>query len=598
MGNLKKSIWQSLVDYASRNHRSFILLLSVVVGVLSAFAALILHALIRLIQHLLTSSFAATHENWLYLVFPVFGILITAIIVRYLIRDNISHGITRILYAISRRGGKIKRHNVWSSILTSALTIGFGGSVGAEAPIVFTGSAIGSNLGRLFRLDIHSLTLLVCCGAAGAIAGIFKAPIAGLVFTVEVLMIDLTMSSLLPLLISSITSTTIAYIFTSTNSLFTFNKAFTDYELVLGRMPAVILMGVVCGLVSLYFVKMSGFCSWLFSKLKNHFYLKIVFGGLLLSILIFLFPSLYGEGYNEINLVLNGNSYADWSRLMDRSFFAGSVRMLVVYLTLVIIFKVFATSATTCAGGIGGIFAPSLFLGAMSGFLFAVVWNANHFGVFIPYDNYALFGMAGLMSGVMHAPLTGIFLIAELTGGYNQILPLMIVSVISYLTIKIFVPHSIYANQLAQQGILLTHHTDHAVLTLMNLDSVIDKSFDKVTPDMKLGQLVAAISKSKNSTLPVVDAGGQLQGEVDVRSIRHIIFRTELYNRFEVSQLMKVPKAILNINDPMADVMQKFDETHAESLPVEDENGVLKGYIAHDHMLAMYRKMVADMSTE
>lgn len=595
---MKKNIWQYLVDYANRNHRTFILILSFVIGMLSAFAALILHALIRLIQHLLTSSFAATHENWLYLVFPVIGILLAALIVRYLIRDNISHGVTRILYAMSRRGGRIRRHNTWSSILTSAITIGFGGSVGAEAPIVFTGSAIGSNLGKLFRLDTRSLTLLIGCGAAGAIAGIFKAPIAGLVFTVEVLMIDLTMSSLLPLLISSITSTTIAYIFTSTTSLFTFNQAFTDYQLVLGRMPAVILMGVVCGLISLYFVKMSSFCSWLFSRLKNHFYLKIVIGGLLLSILIFLFPSLYGEGYNEINLILNGNSYADWTKLMDRSFFAGSVRMLVLYLMFVIIFKVFATSATTCAGGIGGIFAPSLFLGALSGFLFAIVWNSYHVGVYIPYDSYALFGMAGLMSGVMHAPLTGIFLIAELTGGYNQILPLMIVSVISYLTIRIFVPHSIYANQLAQQGILLTHHTDHAVLTLMSLDSVIDKDFDKVTPDMKLGLLVAAISKSKSSTLPVVDAGGQLQGEIDVHSIRHIIFRTELYSRFEVSQLMKFPKAILNINDPMTDVMQKFDETHSESLPVEDENGMLKGYITREHMFAMYRKMVADMSNE
>ena len=577
--------------------RQFVLLLSFFIGLFSAFAALLLHATIRLVQRLLTSSFTVSHENWLYLVFPAIGILIAALIVRYLVKDNIGHGITRILYAISRKGGKIKGHNTWSSIITSAITIGFGGSVGAEAPIVLTGSAIGSNLGKLFHLDSRTLTLLIGCGAAGAIAGIFKAPIAGIVFTVEVLMIDMTMFSLVPLIVSSMTATVVAYFFTDTSAMFSF-PSIGAYDFELERIGATILMGVVCGLVSLYFVTMSGFCEGLMAKLKKHFYLKIIIGGVVLGILIFLFPSLYGEGYSDINLILNANTAEDFGKLMDNSFFAESKRMLIVYVALVIVFKVFATSATTGAGGVGGVFAPSLFLGAMSGFLFASLWNEYGIGVHLPYDIYALLGMAGLMSGVMHAPLTGIFLIAELTGGYDFMLPLMVVSVSSYLTIIVFIPHSIYANQLARQNILITHHTDRAVLTLMNLDSVIDKEFDVVTPEMKLGQLVNAISKSKYDMLPVVSAGGQLRGEVHVRKLRKIIFRTELYTRFEVSQLMLPPATTLNINDPMSDVMQKFEDTHAEALPVEDEHGVLKGYITRERMYAMYRKMVADMSEE
>lgn len=579
------------------SERQFVLLLSFFIGLFSAFAALLLHGMIRLIQWVLTSHFVVSHENWLYLLFPAIGILIAALIVRYLVRDNIGHGITRILYAISRKGGKIKGHNTWSSIITSAITIGFGGSVGAEAPIVLTGSAIGSNLGKLFHLDSRTLTLLIGCGAAGAIAGIFKAPIAGIVFTVEVLMIDMTMFSLVPLIVSSMTATIVAFFFTDTSALFSF-PSIGSYDFELRRLPATALMGVICGLISLYFVTMSSFCEGLFAKLKNHFYIKIITGGIVLGLLIFLFPSLYGEGYSDINLILNGKQTADFGVLMDKSFFAGSGNMLMLYVALVIVFKVFATSATTGAGGVGGVFAPSLFLGAMTGFLFSNVWNTYNLGVFLPYDIYALLGMAGLMSGVMHAPLTGIFLIAELTGGYDFMLPLMVVSVCSYLTIIVFVPHSIYANQLARQNLLITHHTDRAVLTLMNLDSVIDKEFDDVRPDMKLGQLVNAVSKSKYDMLPVVDAGGKLLGEVHVRKLRNIIFRIELYSRFDVNQLMMPPATVLNIHDPMNDVMQKFDDTHAEALPVEDEHGVLVGYITRERMYAMYRKMVADMSEE
>ena len=575
--------------------RQLLLLLSFLIGVFSAFAALVLHFLIHLIQQFIANSQPTAIK---YLILPIVGILVTALIVRYFVRDNIGHGITRILYAISRKGGKIKNHNTWSSLITSAITIGFGGSVGAEAPIVLTGSAIGSALGKRFGLDSRSLTLLIGCGAAGAIAGIFKAPIAGLVFTVEVLMIDMTMFSLVPLLVASMTATTIAYFFTDTSALFNFHALSGNYELLIGRIPAALGLGVFCGLVSLYFVRMSGICEGFFARLKGHFFLRIIIGGIILSVLIYFFPSLYGEGYADINHILSGKVATDFHPLTDNSLFSGSMDMLMLYIALVIIFKVFATSSTTGAGGIGGIFAPSLFLGALSGFLFALVWNENGVGEFLPYDNYALLGMAGMMSGVMHAPLTGIFLIAELTGGYQLILPLMIVSVISYLTITIFVPHSIYANQLAQQGILITHHTDRAVLTLMNLDSVIETDFERITPDMKLGQLVLAIQKSRTTMLPVVNAAGELMGEVDERKIRHVIFRTELYNRFEVSQLMMPPKAVLNINDPMSDVMEIFEQTLAENLPVEGENGILKGYLRRDRVYSMYRQMVADMSEE
>lgn len=573
----------------------FILLLSLLIGVLTALAALALHFIIRQIEHLLTSSFLSDQSNWLYLIYPVVGIYFTALFVKYVVKDDIGHGITKILYAISRKGGKIKGHNCWSSVIASAITIGFGGSVGAEAPIVLTGSSIGSNLGKLFNLDTRTIMLLVGCGAAGAVSGIFKAPIAGIVFTLEVLMVDLTMSSLLPLLISSITATAVAYIFTGMDSLFTFHL---DSAFVVERIPSSVLLGVFCGLVSTYFIKMSGICEGFFARFKHHFYYRLLMGGTLLSVLIFLFPSLYGEGYSDINLILGGSTETDWSELLSRSLFYGHSNLLLVYVFLVVLTKVFATTATNGSGGCGGTFAPSLFLGCMSGFLFAYLWNFYEIGVYVPVKNYALLGMAGLMSGVMHAPLTGVFLIAELTGGYQLLLPLMIVSVCSYLTSVTFYPYSIYANQLAQQGILITHHTDHAALTLMSLDSVIDKTFDLVTPDMDLGKLVLSISKSEKPMMPVVDAGRHLLGEVDINKIRHILFRTELYHHYQVRQLMVPPKSVLSVNDPMHDVMQKFDETKAQSLPVLDTNGVLVGYITRERMYSMYRKIVADLSED
>ncbi|MCD8202858.1 MAG: chloride channel protein [Prevotella sp.] len=575
--------------------RQFTLMLSFCVGFFAAVAAFVLHWIIREIQGLLTAGFNIASFNWLYLIYPVIGIYLTSLFVRYIVKDNISHGITRILYAISSKKSKLRGHNCWSSVIASAITIGFGGSVGAEAPIVLTGSAIGSNLGQMFKMDNKTLMLLVGCGAAAAIAGIFKAPIAGLVFTLEVLMIDLTMASLLPILIASVTATCFTYIFMGNDSLFTFQL---DGAWQVERVPANILLGIFGGFVSLYFIRVVNACESIFAKLNENSLGKLLLGALILSPLIFFFPSLYGEGYSSINILISGSTEADWDAVLRNSPFFGHNNLLIPYICLVLLTKAFATSATNGGGGCGGTFAPSLFVGAFAGFLFARIWNMYEIGIYVPEKNFAFLGMAAVMAGVMHAPLTGIFLIAEITGGYQMFIPLMIVSICSYLTIIIFEPHSIYGMRLARQGKLITHHTDRAVLTLMSLDSVIDKTYTAVNPDMNLSSLVHAISKSHNNTLPVLDNAGNLLGEIDITKIRHIVFRTELYNHFTVRQLMSQPPATLGVDDPMEEVMKQFDNTDAAMLPVLDHENHLLGYISRTHMYAMYRKMVADMSEE
>lgn len=575
--------------------KMFLLILAFLVGLLAAVAAYVLHGLINQIVALLTGRFQTDSYNWLYLVYPVIGIYLTSLFVRHVVKDNISHGITRILYAISSNKSRLKAHNTWSSVIASAITIGFGGSVGAEAPIVLTGSAIGSNLGQLFKLDNKTLMTLVGCGAAGAIAGIFKAPIAGLVFTLEVLMIDLTMASLLPILVSCVTATCFTYILRGDAALFSFHL---DSGWTVERVPACILLGISCGLVSLYFIRAMNACEDLFSRFKDKPYVRLVVGGAILSTLIFLFPSLYGEGYLSINLLLNGKTETDWNQLLDGSLFYGHSEYLILYIALVLLTKVFATSATNGGGGCGGTFAPSLFIGCFTGFLFSRLWNINQVGVYVPEKNFALLGMAGVMSGVMHAPLTGIFLIAEITTGYDLFMPLMIVSVASYLTIIIFEPHSIYGMRLARQGKLVTHHTDHAVLTLMSLDSVVDHDYQAVAPDMQLGQMVHNISRSRSNVLPVTDAAGNLLGEIDIVRIRHVVFRTELYHHFMASQLMVQPAATLRYDTPMNEVMKTFERTQADWLPVLDEDHHLKGYISRKRLYNVYRKMVHDLSQD
>ena len=577
------------------SHRQLLLLLAFIVGFLAALAAYILHSLIHIIQHMLSSQFASEGFNWFYLVCPVIGILLTMLFVRYIVRDNISHGITRILYAFSTKQGRLPSHNTWTSVVASAITIGFGGSVGAEAPIVLTGSAIGSTLAQRFKLDNKTIFMLVGCGASAAIAGIFKAPIAGLVFTIEVLMIDLTMGSLLPILISCVTATCFTYVLVGDSSLFTFTL---QEAWPVNRAPANIMLGIACGLVSLYFIRSMTYCEDFYARLKSHPYIRLIIGGIILSLLIFLFPSLYGEGYSAINILLNGKSEAEFATLMNRSLFSGHESLLIVYVTLVLLTKTIATSSTNGGGGCGGTFAPSLFIGAFAGFLFARIWNHYSLGIIVPENNFALLGMAGVLSGVMHAPLTGVFLIAELTGGYDLFIPLMIVSTVSYLTIYIFEPHSIYGMRLAHQGKLITHHTDHAVLTLMSLDTVIERDCSAVSPDMMLSELVHKISRSRVDVLPVTDTGNHLIGEIDMMKLRHILFRTELYHRFSVRQLMSEPPALLGVNDPMEDVMKAFDSTNAQQLPVVTTDKELIGYVSRAHVYSLYRKIVADLSTD
>lgn len=581
--------WLTVVSWRERHirERSFIMILALIVGVLCGFAAQLLKYLIHLISHLLTSHLSATTANWLYLVYPVVGIFIVTLFVNYVVKDNISHGVTRVLYAISRRKSRLKKRNMYSSLIASSVTIGFGGSVGAEGPIVFTGAAIGSNVGQAFRLSPRHLMLLVGCGAAAGIAGIFRAPIAGMLFTLEVLMIDLTGATVMPLLISSITGATVAYLLEGYNAEFFFSQS---EPFAVRKIPYAVLLGIVCGFLSLYFTRMMMAMESMFGRLKNRA-VKICIGGVVLAGLIFLFPPLYGEGYDAINNLLDG----DYSKIVDGTFFyvdRDNIWFIACFIGAVVLTKVFATSATNGAGGVGGTFAPSLFVGALCGFLFAFVLN-NLFdgGVGISNKNFSLLGMAGVMSGVMHAPLMAIFLTAEMTGGYALFLPLLIVSCLSYMTIRIFEPYSIYTMRLAKQGDLLTHEKDKSVLTLLKIDSVIEKDFKTVHPEMNLKEVVDIIATSNRNLFPVTDSEGMLVGVVLLDDIRNIMFRPDLYKKMHVTRFMSMPPARIEINQPMEEVMRTFDRTNAWNLPVV-ENGRYIGFVSKSKIFNSYRRVL------
>ena len=576
------------------NHQ-IVLMLSLIVGLCSGLAAFILKYLVEEIKHLLTNHFNLSETNGLYMLYPAIGILITALFVKYVVKDDISHGVTKILYAISRKRARIKGHNRWTSIVASSITIGFGGSVGAEAPIVLTGSAFGSNLGKRFNLPHNTVMLLVGCGAAGAIAAIFKAPIAGVMFVLEVLMLDLNMASLLPLLVTCLTSVCVSYALYGTDSMFSFSleKAFT-----IDIIPGCIILGILCGLISLYFTRSMNWFEGIFGKLAKP-WKKFLVGATVLGVLIFFFPAMYGEGYDVISQLIN-NAHPD--TIMHNTLFYGS-NTLLLYLGLVLLLKVFATTATNGAGGCGGVFAPSLFLGCIAGFVFANLWD-DTLGLelgnngFLSSKNCALYGMAGLMSGVMHAPLTGIFLIAELTGGYGLFVPLMIVSVVSYLTINTFEPHSIYAMRLARKGELITHDKDQAILTIINLESQIETDYKSFTPDMDLGKMVSVISKAHRNIFPVTDQNGVFLGVVSLDSIRKYIFRPELYHQFTVTSFMKDPPALLNTNDTLKIATEKFDETKAWNLPVVNDEHQFLGFVSRSGLFNSYREVLVNFTAE
>lgn len=573
--------------------KSFVMILALVIGLLGGFAALTLKWLIHTIAHFVTADASISEGNYIFLIYPVVGIILSGLYVRYVVRDNISHGVTRVLYAISQNKSRLKRHNMYSSVIASSITIGLGGSVGAEGPIVFTGAAIGSNLGQMFRMSPRVLMILVGCGAAAGIAGIFKAPIAGLLFTLEVLMLDLTAVSVMPLLIASITGATVAYVFTGYNVEFIFEQSESFFT---SRIPLVILLGVVCGLVSLYFTRMMNMMENFFRNRLKTPLRKTIVGGAILATLVFIFPPLYGEGYGAINGLLSGET----SSIVDGSIFysdGDSVWFIALFIALVILFKAFATSATNGGGGVGGTFAPSLFVGCLTGFLFAYVINNLPIGITLSQKNFALMGMAGVMSGVMHAPLMAIFLTAEMTGGFQLFLPLLIVSTISYGTIKIFEPYSIYTMRLARRGELITHHKDKAVLTLLKMNSLIETDCLCVRPEMNLKEMVNVIAQSHRNVFPVIDSENNFLGIVLLDDIRNIMFRPDLYKRMHVSKFMSSPPAVIEVGETMDAVMKRFDDTGAWNLPVI-ENGKYVGFVSKSKIFNSYRRVLRHFSED
>lgn len=571
--------------------KTFVIVLALIVGVLGGIAALILKTLIHFISNLLTAHLSISSGNYLFLLYPVAGIILTSLYVKYVVRDNISHGVTRVLYSISQNKSRLKKHNMYSSLIASSITIGFGGSVGAEGPIVYTGAAIGSNLGRVFRMSPRILMILVGCGAAAGIAGIFKAPIAGMLFTLEVLMLDLTTVSVMPLLIASITAATMAYVFTGYDVEFLFLQS---EQFVTARIPFVVLLGVFLGFVSLYFTRTMNMMEKFFRSLGAQ-WKKIAVGGGILALLVFLFPPLYGEGYTSIINLLGGQT----SSIVNSSIFYNDrdqVWWILGFIAALVLLKSFATSATNGGGGVGGTFAPSLYVGCMAGFFFAYLLNTI-FDLDLSTKNFALMGMAGVMSGVMHAPLMGIFLTAELTGGYDLFLPLLISSTISYGTIKFFEPYSIYTMRLAREGKLITHHKDKAVLTLLKVNNVIENDFVTVTPEMNLKEMVNAISKSSRNLFPVVNNDGELLGVVLLDEIRNIMFRPDLYKRMFVNQFMSIPPARVEVGESMDAVMKKFDDTGAWNLPVV-ENGKYVGFVSKSKIFNSYRRVLRHYSED
>lgn len=566
--------------------KNFLLLLSLAVGVICGFASQLLKFLIHVISGILTSHISATTANYLYLLYPVAGILIVTLFLRYVVKENISHGVTKVLYAISRHKSRLKKRNMYASLVASSITIGFGGSVGAEGPIVFTGAAIGSNVGQAFRLSPRILMILVGCGAAAGIAGIFRAPIAGMLFTLEVLMIDLTGLTVMPLLFSSVAGAVVAYVLEGYNAEFFFVQS---EPFLTNKIPYTVLLGVVCGLMSYYFTKVMFMMESMFRKLKYQG-VKILIGGLIMAGLIFLFPPLYGEGYGAINNLLLG----DVSKIVDGTFFyvdRNNVWFLALFIGAIAMTKAFATSATNGAGGVGGTFAPSLFVGALTGFLFAYILNNLDLGVQLSQKNFALMGMAGVMSGVMHAPLMAIFLTAEMTGGYDLFLPLLIVSGLAYMTIRIFTPYSIYTMRLAKAGDLITHQKDKAVLTLLKVDNLIETDFKVVHPEMNLKEMVDVISISNRNLFPVTDAEGNLKGVVLLDEIRNIMFRADLYKKMHVSRFMSAVPDVIEVDYPMDKVMEIFDRTNAWNLPVVDK-GKYVGFVSKSKIFNSYRRVL------
>lgn len=571
-----------------------LIILSFVVGISSGLAAVLLESLVRAIHHGLTSWFDGSLDNFLYLVYPGIGMLLSLILLRFVIKDNIGHGVTKVLVAVSKNDSRIKPHNMWSSILTSSLTIGFGGSVGAEAPIVYTGAAIGSNFARYMGMSYRNMTILLGCGAAGAVAGIFKAPLAGVLFTLEILLFNISMTSMMPLLFSTVSATMVSYIFLG--DALPFECTLTPFRIV--NVPFYVLLGFFCGLCSLYFLRTTLWLEDKLGKVKNP-YVKWAFCAGGLGLLIFLFPPLYGEGYDALGPLLNGQSISyDGDTIL--AFMLHRPWLVPVFFALILILKVFSMTLTNAGGGVGGTFGPTLFVGAMAGFLLARVANLLLAGTefIVPEQNFVLVGMAGLMAGVMQAPMTAIFLIAEISGGYELFIPLIITASIAFGTIRIFEKYSIYTKRIAKSGDLLTHDSDQAVLTLLKVTDLVERGFSPVQIDATLGELVQVISCSSRNIFPVIDSNRHFQGYVSLEDVRKDMFRPELYTKMHVFNFMKSSPAYVYEDEKMDSVMNKFESTDAWNLPVVKKDRTYIGFVSKSKIFSAYRDELKELSQD
>lgn len=571
-----------------------LIILSFVVGISSGLAAVLLESLVRAIHHGLTSWFDGSLDNFLYLVYPGIGMLLSLILLRFVIKDNIGHGVTKVLVAISKNDSRIKPHNMWSSILTSSLTIGFGGSVGAEAPIVYTGAAIGSNFARYMGMSYRNMTILLGCGAAGAVAGIFKAPLAGVLFTLEILLFNISMTSMMPLLFSTVSATMVSYIFLG--DALPFECTLTPFRIV--NVPFYVLLGFFCGLCSLYFLRTTLWLEDKLGKVKNP-YVKWAFCAGGLGLLIFLFPPLYGEGYDALGPLLNGQSISyDGDTIL--AFMLHRPWLVPVFFALILILKVFSMTLTNAGGGVGGTFGPTLFVGAMAGFLLARVANLLLAGTefTVPEQNFVLVGMAGLMAGVMQAPMTAIFLIAEISGGYELFIPLIITASIAFGTIRIFEKYSIYTKRIAKSGDLLTHDSDQAVLTLLKVTDLVERGFSPVQIYATLGELVQVISCSSRNIFPVIDSNRHFQGYVSLEDVRKDMFRPELYTKMHVFNFMKSSPAYVYEDEKMDSVMNKFESTDAWNLPVVKKDRTYIGFVSKSKIFSAYRDELKELSQD
>ena len=569
------------------SNQQIMMLLAVVVGVLAGLGAYLFEMLLHGIKSGLIRWFPVDSAHILFLIYPAVGIILATLFVKYIVRDNISEGVTRVLYAMSRRNSRIARHNCWTSIVGGATTIGFGGSVGPEAPIVLTGAAIGSNIGRLARLNYKHTTLLLCCGAGAALAAIFKAPITGVVFVLEILMLDITAGSVIPLLIASITATTMAFMLRGFDPIRAVTLAPAD-ALELWQRPLFILLGVLCGLMAWYFTSMNSRVGGFFKSIDKQ-YKKWLWGGAILGILIFVFPPLYGEGYEGFTSLMHGNA----QELFNNSLFyrfRDIDWVIILFVIATMFFKVIAMSTTNAAGGVGGTFAPSLFVGAFTGASLALVCNTL-FGWEVSIVSFTLVGMAGVMSGVMNAPLTSIFLIAELSNGYGLFIPLMITACISFAVDYYLDPDSIYTKQLRQKGELLTHDKDQSVFVFLKLEELMETDFLRIKENMTLGDIVHIISTARRNIFPVIDNFGRLIGVVQLDDLREDMFKHEKYGH-PISDYMIPPPDKIIEHEAILSVMEKFEDKHAWMLPVVDKQGRYLGFISKSRILNAYREQL------